>query len=315
MRGLSTAERQRQIERASIAGIIGNGILAVLGVGVGLFARSYAVVGAGLDSSIDIVTSLLTLFATRIASKPPDHEHPYGHGRAETIATKVLSFIIFFAGVELAYSTTLDIIQGKGGYLPSPIAFLPVILFLPTKPFLAHYKRKIGLRVGSPMLIADARNMFNDVVVAGAVLLGLVFTRLFALEFLDSAMAIAVSLWIIKVAFTIFWETNSELMEGIDDASIYGKIFSAVASVKGADHPHRTRVRKINTLLVVDLDVEVDGTLTVEAGHEIGKRVEKKIKGSIPNIYDVIVHIEPFGNVERLEKYGLSRRGLAEKGD
>jgi cation diffusion facilitator family transporter len=165
------------------------------------------------------------------------------------------------------------------------------------------------------MLIADARNMLNDVVVSGAVLLGLVLTRVFALKFLDSAMAIGVSLWIIKVAFTIFWETNAELMEGIDDPSIYKEIFAAVASVEGAHHPHRTRVRKINTMFVIDLDVEVDATLTVEKGHEIGTHVEETLRASIENIYDVIVHIEPLGNVEQDEKYGLSRRTLAEPED
>ncbi len=312
MNELAAGERQKQIERASIAGIVGNGILAVIGIVAGIAAGSYAVVGAGLDSSIDIVTSLLTLLTARIASKPPDHKHPYGHGRAETIATKALSFVIFFAGAELAFSTTMEIIRGRGDYLPSPIAFLPVALALLAKPMLAYYKRKIGKRVDSPMLMADARNMMNDVIVSGAVLLGLVFTQLFELRFLDSAMAIGVSLWIIKVAFTIFWETNSELMEGIDDPSIYQDIFTAVSSVGGAHHPHRTRVRKLNTMLVVDLDVEVDANLTVEMGHNIGKLVEQKIKSSIDNVYDVIVHIEPLGNVEQGEKYGLSRRKLAE---
>ncbi len=310
---LAATDRQKQIERASIAGIIGNGALAVLSVGAGIVAGSYAVIGAGLDSSIDIVTSLLTLLTARIASKPPDREHPYGHGRAETIATKALSFIIFFAGAELAYQTTLNIISGRGEHLPSPIAFLPILLSLVTKPLLGYYKHKVGRRVNSPMLIADSRNMLNDVVISAAVLLGLILTRLFALQFLDSAMAIGVSLWIIKVAFTIFWETNAELMEGVDDPAVYREIFAAIGSVEGAHHPHRTRVRKINTMLVVDLDVEVDAGLTVEAGHEIGKRVEKKIKSSIENIYDVIVHIEPLGNVERGEKYGLSRRKLTEK--
>ena len=85
-----------------------------------------------------------------------------------------------------------------------------------------------------------------------------------------------------------------------------------LAAVDGAHHPHRTRVRKINTMLVVDLDVEVDGSLSVEEGHEIGKRVESTIKGSIANVYDVIVHIEPVGNIETGERYGLSRRKLAE---
>ena len=313
--GLTAAARQKQIERASIAGIVGNGFLAALAIGAGVIAGSHAVVGAGLDSSIDIVTSLLTLFTARIAAKPPDSKHPYGHGRAETIATKALSFIIFFAGAELLYSTVLDIVAGRGETLPSEIAFLPMIVSLLGKPLLAYYKHKVGRRVESPMLIADARNMLNDVVVAGAVLIGLVFTHFLHLRLLDSIMAVGVSIWIIIVAFTIFWQTNAELMEGVDDANVYQEIFAAIAAVDGAHHPHRTRVRKINTMLVVDLDVEVDAKLTVEQGHEIGKRVEKKIKSLVKNIYDVIVHIEPLGNVEQGEKYGLSRSKLGEKDD
>lgn len=315
MSGLSEEERRRQIERASVAGIAGNGLLAAFAISAGVVGNSYAVIGAGLDSSIDIVTSLLTLFAARIAAKPPDRTHPYGHGRAETIATKALSFVIFFAGAELAYSTTLDMIHGRGEYLPGSIAFLPIFLALLGKPFLAYYKRRIGRLVESPMLLADARNMMNDVVVALAVLVGLFVTRVFAVRYLDSAMAIGVSLWIIKVAFTIFWETNAELMEGVDDPEVYRKIFDVIESVPGAHHPHRTRVRKLNRMLVVDLDVEVDARLTVEAGHNIGRSVEKAIKASIANIYDVIVHIEPLGNIEQEEKYGLSERKLNDRGD
>ena len=306
--------RVDQIVRASVIGIIVNAALAVLQIGVGAAAGSHAVVGSGLDSAMDIVTSLIILITARISTKPPDSRHPYGHGRAETIATKALSFVIFFAGVELAFTTALHMIRGESYVLPDPIALLPVFLSLVAKPALAVYKRTVGRRVASAMLLADAKNMINDMILAAAVVVGLALSLIFDIKFLDSVLAIGVSLWIIKVAFTIFWETNTELMEGIDDASIYQRIFSAVSAVRGAHHPHRTRVRKLNTLYVVDIDVEVDGSLTVAEGHDIGKRVERSIKSTIDNIYDVIVHIEPVGNVEREEKYGLSRRKLSEQG-
>ena len=95
-------------------------------------------------------------------------------------------------------------------------------------------------------------------------------------------------------------------MDGINDPSIYNKIFEAVFSVEGVHNPHRTRVRKLSNMYVIDLDIEVNGDLTVHEAHEIAKKVEKKISENIDNIYDIIVHIEPLGNVEHREKFGLS---------
>jgi len=306
-------ERRRQIERASIAGIAGNGLLAAAQILIGLMAGSFAVVGAGIDAATDIVTSLITLFAAGIAAKPPDRTHPYGHGRAEAIATKGLSFIILIAGFELGYTTVVKLIAGTAQHIPAMLALPIVFITLCGKVFLAFYKNRVGRRTQSTMLLADARNMLNDVILQLAILVGLLFTFVFHLEIMDSLLALGVSLWIMWVGFSIFWQGNAELMEGVDDSSLYARIFAAIAAVPGAHHPHRTRARKLDNLLVVDLDIEVDGRLSVAEGHEIGKRVERRIKADIDNVYDVIVHIEPLGNVEQGEKYGLSSRTLIEK--
>ncbi len=305
--------RQRQIERASIVGIAGNGALSAAQILIGLLAGSFAVVGAGIDAATDIVTSLITLFAAGIAARPPDHAHPYGYGRAEAIATKGLSFVILIAGFELGYSTVVKLIEGKAGHIPEAVALPIVVITLMGKIFLAYYKNRVGKRTQSTMLLADARNMLNDVILQLAILVGLLFTFVFHLSIMDSLLALGVSLWIIWVGLSIFWQGNAELMEGVDDPTLYARIFAAIAAVPGAHHPHRTRARKLDNLLVIDLDVEVDGRLSVAEGHEIGKRVERRIKADIDNVYDVIVHIEPLGNVEHGERYGLSRRTLIEE--
>ena len=160
------------------------------------------------------------------------------------------------------------------------------------------------------MLIADAKNMGGDVIISSSVLIGLGFTFILKLPILDTITAFAVSLWIMKAAIGIFRETNTELMEGIDDQSVYKKIFAAVNSVPGAFNPHRTRVRKLNNMLVIDLDIEVEETLSIKDAHNIGVIVEEKIKRKLDNIYDVIIHIEPKGNIEKDEKYGLSEEGI-----
>jgi divalent metal cation (Fe/Co/Zn/Cd) transporter len=112
-----------------------------------------------------------------------------------------------------------------------------------------------------------------------------------------------------KEGFLIFMESNVELMDGVDDSTVYYKIFDAVEEVEGAHNPHRVRLRKHADQYVIALDVEVDPEITIARGHKIAKEVENNIKGKITNTYDVMVHTEPLGNVEQ-EKFGLSRKRM-----
>ncbi len=305
--GLSGAERTQAIVVASWVGIVGNAILAVLKLLVGFYANSIAVVSDGVDSTLDILTSAISLLAARIIAKPPDLNHPYGHTRAETIATKTFSFIIFFAGAQLAISTISSLIQGQARELPGVFAIYVTVVSVVGKTGLFIHKFSIGRRTSSAMLIADAKNMRSDIAVSLGVLVGLAFTHLLDLPILDGITAIAISFWIMYVAFKIFLETNSELMEGYKDTSVYQQVFDAVESVPGARNPHRTRIRTIGALRIVDLDIEVDANLTVREAHEIAKGTEEAIRGCVPNVYDVLVHIEPIGNIEEAERYGVSR--------
>ncbi len=304
--------RQKEIQTASIVGIIGNGILSITKIGAGIIGGSYALISDGIDSATDIITSLVTLFASRIIDRPPDEEHPYGHGRAETLATKVLSFIIFFAGAQLAFSAVHNFLSGTKRSIPDPVVIYFVLLSIGGKLFLAFYKYRVGKRIKSSMLIADAKNMINDVVISVSVLTGLIVTFILKMPILDTITAFLISLWIMKTAFGIFMETNVELMDGLEDTSIYRDVFNAACSVKGVRNPHKTRIRKINTKYVVDMEIEVDGSLTVKEGHEKATEVKKCIQNQIDNVYDVIIHVEPIGNKETSETYGLSKKNFNE---
>ena len=277
---------------------------------VGFVAVSAAVIADGVDSALDVVTSTITLIAARITAKPPDLNHPYGHSRAETIATKSLSFVVFFAGAQLAVSTAAALVRGEVQVLPGRLAIWVTLVSIVGKSVLAVYKARVGRRTSSSMLIADAKNMRADIVISVAVLAGLAFTYVLQLPILDSITAIVVSGWIMWVAFRIFIETNMELMEGHAEADTYQRIFDVVAGVQGAEHPHRARIRTIGGMSIVDLDIEVDGRLAVRDAHEIALETERRIRAALPNVYDVLVHVEPIGNVERSERYGVSQRTL-----
>ncbi|HKK49276.1 MAG TPA: cation diffusion facilitator family transporter [Alkalispirochaeta sp.] len=303
-------DRGRRIVIASWIGIIGNGILAALKTVAGFLSGSAAVLGDGIDSGLDVLTSGITLVAARITSKPPDIDHPYGHSRVETIATKSVSFIIFFAGAQLAFGTLGDLVAGTARALPSELAVWVTVVSIIGKSVLAIHKGFVGKRVNSSMLIADAKNMRADIVISVGVLVGLGFTILFNRPVVDSIVALLISLWIMFVAFRIFLETNMELMEGHKDRATYEEIFSAVEGVPGAEHPHRARVRTIGSMHIIDLDIEVDGNLTVTEAHGIAQRTEQAIKQAVGNVYDVLVHVEPVGNVESRERFGVSQQKL-----
>lgn len=299
--------RANHIIKAAWVGIIGNFLLAAGKITLGFIAHSLAVIGDGIDTTSDIATYLIILFTASIIVKPPDKKYPYGYRRAETIATKLLSFVIFFVGAQLCIATIRDLASGEQGQMPSVLAIYVTLFSVAGKAGLAYWQHQTGKKHQSSMLLANAKNMRNDIVLSMAVLTGLLFTFYFQMPEIDVIVALAVSVWIMKVGVEIFLETSEELMDGNSDPEIYQKVFKAVEKVYGAYNPHRTRIRKVSNLFVIDLDIEVDAQMSVAEAHKIVESVENTIKNEVDNVYDIIVHLEPLGNIEKNEKYGVSR--------
>lgn len=303
--------KQDAIKKASWISILGNAFLSILKITIGLFSGSLAVVADGIDSASDIVTSIITLLTARIISKPPNIRFPYGYEKADSIASKALSFIIFFAGAQLAISTFTNLVENQERSMPSNLAIYVTVVSIFGKLLLALYQFKVGGKVNSSMLIANARNMQNDVVISISVLVGLIFTFIFKLPILDIITAFAVSGWIMYVAFKIFLQSNRELMDGVDDTGVYAKIFEASKQIEGVNNPHRVRVRQISGSYLIAIDIEVNGNLSVIESHKIAHMLESAIKSKIENVYDIIVHIEPLGTVDPLQAYGVSKDELS----
>jgi len=302
--------REKKIITASRISIAGNALLSALKIVVGLAAGSLAVVADGIDSASDILTSLITLYTARIVARPPDMKFPYGYVKADTVATKALAFIIFFAGAQLALSSAESLIDNVESQMPSMIAIYVVIVSIIGKYLLAYYLKKVGKVVDSAMLIANARNMQNDVIISLTVLTGLIFTFVFKMPVIDKIAALSVSVYIMFIAFRIFMQTNREMMDGVEDSQIYKKVIELVNSIEGANNPHRIRVRKMGHLLLVAMDIEVDGSVSLDDAHKIAIEVETQLKTLIPNLYDVLVHVEPLGNLEPDEVYGVSEKDM-----
>jgi cation diffusion facilitator family transporter len=299
-------KREHKIIRASWWAIIGNALLAFLKLSVGFISGSYAVIADGIDSLSDIVSSAVVLVAARIIARPPNIKFPYGYKKADTVATKVLSFMIFFAGAQLAFSTIRILVIGGTMETPGRLAIWVTLISILGKLLLALLLFRTGKNVESTMLIANARNMRNDIILSLSVLVSLLFSVALKEPLIDRIIALLISFFIMYEGFRIFMKSNIDLMDGIDNTRVYDKLFESVHSVEGAHNPHRVRARKIGHYYMINLDIEVDPDLAIKEAHDIAKNVENSIKSNLKNIYDVMVHVEPLGNLEEDEKYGIT---------
>ncbi len=302
--------REKKIIQASWWAVTINALLAALKLTIGFISGSYAVIADGIDSATDIITSLVVLLAARIINKPPNIRYAYGYQKADTVAAKILSFVIFFAGAQLAWSSVQVLLQEAGTETPSILAIWVTLISIAGKLVLTTLLHRTGKKVESPMLIANARNMRNDILISISVLISLIFTLWLDKPLIDRIIALIISGIIMVSAFKIFMKSNIDLMDGIDDPGLYKELFEAVRQVQGANNPHRVRARKIGYHYMINLDIEVNGFLTVKEAHDIARRVEKSIKSNLRNVYDVMVHVEPLGNREEDEKYGITETDI-----
>ena len=298
---------QKILLRTSWISTIGNTILSVAKIVVGFLSGSFAVISDGIDSATDVIISIVMIFTARIMNKPPSNKYVYGYTKAESIATKILSLIIFYAGFQMMISSGQRLFSSEQREMPAMIAVYVTVFSIIGKLGLALYQRQKGKKINSSLLIANAQNMTNDVLISVGVLAGLFFTFILRMPILDVVTGLIISLFIIKTSISIFMDSNVELMDGVKDVSIYKKIFEAVEKVQGVSNPHRVRSRQIGNRYMIALDIEADGNISLLQAHDLAEEVENSIKESVENVYDIIVHVEPRGKCHTEEKFGIDR--------
>ena len=300
-----SSDKIKMIRAASIIALVCNFVLALLKIIAGLLSKSNALIADGIDSSTDVIISIIALVVVRVISKPADKEHPWGHGRAETVATAVLSFILFFVGAQLIFNSVTVFISGEQKAVPSVMAIIVTLVSIAGKTLLAVSQYVLGKRADSAMIKANAKNMTGDVLISVSVLAGLIISTLTGTSYADTVIALFIGAWIIKTAVGIFLESNLELMDGNNDKNPYRVIVEAVRETDGASNPHRARMRRIAGFWDIDLDIGVNPKCTVIEAHNIASQVEKEIKQRLDNVFDIMIHIEPYGD-DASEAYGLS---------
>jgi cation diffusion facilitator family transporter len=278
--------------------LISNILLTGIKILVGLIFKSQVLVADGVHNAGDVIASAAAITAMRISKRPPDEDHPYGHGKAEVIGAGIVAIILAAAALYIGYHSIMVLFE------PIPaahvIAFVAAILSLAWKQALYMYTIRIGKQVNSKGLIATANDHLADVYGSLAAVIGIGLGLIGEhwgiplLSYGDPVAGFIVALFVLKLAYEMGRESIDVLMEkNIDLAQIreFASLIQCFPEIKRID---RIRAREHGHYMIVDIRVGIDATLSIQEGHDISKQIKQVMMNQYPDIEEVLIHLNPW---------------------
>lgn len=283
----------REVTRAAWLGLLINAALAAAKLAAGIVGGSFGLIADSINSLGDVVTTVIVLIAFRVAQKPPDEEHPYGHTRAEGIAASNVALLIILSACAVAWETITH--RGQLNLPPPAWTLWVAAVNVVVKEGLYHYNVRIGRRTGSSAIVANAWDHRSDALCALAVLAGLFAVKLGGVQYFwaDQAASLLVAAVIIASGIQLFRQSSSDLMDVQAAPELVGCIRDVALTVEGVVDVETLWVRKSGLEYFADIHVEVDSQISVASGHGIGHAVKDRLLSEFPQLRDVLVHLEP----------------------
>ena len=294
----TTELRERDICRVTYFGAWVNAALSVAKLLAGVFGHSAAMVADAVHSLSDFATDLAVIVFIKVASRPSDEDHDFGHGKFETLSSVIIGVALFAVGIGIFASGAAKIhtiIDGRPLEAPGTIALVAAAVSIVAKELLFRQTRRVGARHHSPAVIANAWHHRSDafssigtfVGIGGAILLG---DRWIVL---DPLAAVVVSVLIVKVAFDLVKPGIEELLEKSLPRETEEEILALVTADPAISDPHNLRTRRIGVGIVAQVHVRLDGRMTVAESHELTERVEERFHDRFGDWAHLIIHVEP----------------------
>ncbi|MCH5585615.1 cation diffusion facilitator family transporter [Shimazuella sp. AN120528] len=278
--------------------LISNVLLTIVKFIVGLYTRSQVLIADALHNAGDVIATVATLTSSMVSKKPADEDHPYGHGKAEVIASFIVAIILAVAAFYMVYHSIVALFEPA--VKASLIALVAAFVSFVWKQSLYLYCIQLGKSSNSKSLIATAKDHLADVYASlaaivgiGAGLLGDAFSIQF-LKFGDPIAGIIVSYFVLKLAYGMAKESIGILMEQnvpMKELSQFHHIVEAIPEVKRID---RIRARDHGHYIIVDIRVSVPNQLTVKEGHDVSRRIKESIIKENPDVEEVLIHLNPW---------------------
>lgn len=279
--------------RSTIVGIGVNLALAIIKAVAGILGNSYALVADAVESTLDVVSSLIVWAGLRISVRPPDANHPYGHGKAEPLAAVAVALALFGAAVGIAIQSVREIRTPH--HAPAAFTLVVLILVILTKETLFRYVFKVGDATSSTAVKSDAWHHRSDAITSVAAFIGISIALIggSGYESADDWAALFAS-WIIGFnAYNLLRPALAELTDAAPDPKLEEEVRAVAKRVEGVLGTHKCHVRKMGFDYYVDLDVIVAGSMTVSAAHVVAHQVQDAIRRSNPLFTKVLIHLEP----------------------
>lgn len=278
-------------EKWAQIGFWGNLVLAAIKFWAGIVANSSAMVADAVHSASDIFASLFVFISLKIAQKPADKKHPYGHHKAEVISTIIVGLMLGMAGYHII-SSAIGVIRVGEFTVPGRLALYAAVFSILTKELMYRFTYKAGITANSPATIANAKDHRSDAFSSVATFIG-ILGAILGLPILDPIAGIIVAGFILKMAFDIIMDAVSQIMDENLDQEKIDEVNNIATGVDGVLGTHGIRIRRSGSVILVDMDIEVNRGYTMQMAHDVCEEVRERIFDKLNKVNEVRVHIDP----------------------
>ncbi len=291
-------KREKEIRRITIAGAVVNIVLTTLKIIAGILGRSAAMIADGVHSLSDLFSDVIVLIFTHISSKGKDRDHSFGHGKFETLATLIVSVMLVVVGADFmakGVRKIIGVLNGEMIPVPGMVAFWAAAASIAAKEILYHVTARVGKKINSPVVMANAWHHRSDAFssigalagIGGAIILGDRWA------ILDPLASCGISIAIIAVAVKMALPSLAELLEASLPEEMENEIKEIAMSVEGVDDIHELKTRRNGISVIIDAHVVVDPDMTVVQAHDISTAVETALRSRFGAETQINIHVEP----------------------
>ena len=284
----------REALRVSAVSIAVNLLLSVAKLAAGLIARSGAMVSDAVHSASDIFSTIIVIIGVKLSGKAADREHPYGHERMECVAAILLAVVLLITGIFIAQEGVQRILSADSEPLPVPgvLALVAAVVSILTKEAMFWYTRRYARKLGSSALMADAWHHRSDALSSVGALVGIAGARM-GVPMLDPLASLVICAFIAKAAFDIFKDAVNKMVDHSADAETEAAIRDYVTSHDQVRRVDLLRTREFGNRLYIELEIALDGSLTLDEAHAVAEAVHDGVEQTFPSVKHIMVHVNP----------------------
>lgn len=284
---------ERTTRKLAVVGIAGNCALTAFKLAAGILGNSAAMVSDAIHSLSDVLATAIAYVGTKIAQKAPDESHPYGHDRFECLASVLLGAILLATGCGIGYGGVTALLSGSAGATaPGTIALVAAAVSILTKEAMFQYTRHHARRIKSSAFEADAWHHRSDALSSVGALIG-IGASMTGFPAGDALASIVICLFIFKVAYEVVSSAVNNLLDTPCDPQVEASIRTTIQSVPGIERIDLLRTRSFGSKVYVDAEVAIDGTMTLEAAHDIVEQAHDQVEQDFPDVKHIMIHPNP----------------------